>query len=597
MWGKQAASVKLTIVIKGYIYRFLKLPMTLNASDQIHQPNKDQWPGTKNSKQPIDLSGLPILASTRKAMRQQLRKTSLSFESLAALAERDPAVCLHMLTDIGKRNPASLEQISSASGCISLLGMQEVVKLVKALPVVDEYAKDSRYRHYVGSLHSAALAGTLAAKWSANKPGITEHQAQWSAMLASAPFWLWHINQVEALQTCLHKVSSGQELSAAISDSFGEDSNNHWRLLARSLHLPKACQSLWQKGNWPKPKEWALLRRHPLSQIDGHRELKHQCQHPEMLIFIANMVALHGRFGWLTSKSRRWISVASNFLNHKPREVYVEGRDACLSMANQHSMNSAVNALVSNKARCLIMPPAIHCIQRLPKAELMEMERDEPTNNTAESAPTQSPTKPQTKPSPATTDQPAMSSENQENLKRLMKQMSQTPESFGDWHYLMRSVLKGITENIGLKRSYIAIMSRNGSAVKVYYQEGLDELDPLCHCSISLQKPNIMKKLLEKPAGIMITEQNREKMLRGIAPAQQQVLPAEFMMMSLFANDRPLGIIFADTGTSGDSLPIQPSQYMTFKTLALTTSKSLGALASNTKRPQAKSNQNQQKRA
>lgn len=173
---------------------------------------------------------------------------------------------------------------------------------------------------------------------------------------------------------------------------------------------------------------------------------------------------------------------------------------------------------------------------------------------------------------------------NQKLLKNLMTQLNEMPESFGDLHYLMRSVLKGVTEGIGLKHAYIMVQNKIGTAAKVYYQQGLAETDPLCHFSIELDSASIFKKMLEKPASLMITDQNREKMLRGITPAQLNVLPEQFMMMSLFSNKRPIGIVFADLGSAPYNPPMQPSEYMAFKTLCAAASQSLGKLALATQR-------------
>jgi len=556
--------------------------MTLIAAQHIHAPHKDYWQNPTGAANTDTFHKLPILASTRRAMRRQLKKTSLSFDSLAKLAERDPAICLHMLLRIAERNPSSVEQITSASSCIGLLGMEEVVKLVKSLKVVEEHSPDQRLRNYVATLHSAALAGRLAAEWAKHKPGMSPHQAQWAAMLASAPLWSWHIHQVEALQATLNALSSGNELHKALQHGFGDNLKN-WQLLNRQLFLPVACQALWNNRNWPNAEGWAALRRHSLSEMDGHRQLKHQCQQAEMLIYLANMQALHSRFGLSSRLSDRWLAITSHYLNQRPQQVHEQLRNEVLSMAREEMMQLSVNSLLSPAGDQAQIPTAIHCIPDMPKPELMEMERDEP-------ALAQQP-----KPVQAAA-QPLIQ---QDKLKKLMRQMSQSPESFGDWHFLMRTVLKGVAEDIGLHRAYIAIVNRQQTGLKVYYQEGLAETDPLCSSPLSMQKPNIFKKLLEKPAGLMITDQNREKMLRGIPASQQALLPQQFMMMSLFANQRPIGIMFADAGASStaETAPIQPSQYMTFKTLGLTTSKSLGKLAANTSKKTSGSPNRQQKRA
>jgi hypothetical protein len=76
-------------------------------------------------------------------------------------------------------------------------------------------------------------------------------------------------------------------------------------------------------------------------------------------------------------------------------------------------------------------------------------------------------------------------------------------------------------------------------------------------------------------------------MLRGISQTQQDVLPQQFMMMSLFSNDRPIGIIFADLGGLKHNPPMQPSEYLAFKSLCMAASTSLGKLAKATQKKTA----------
>jgi hypothetical protein len=106
----------------------------------------------------------------------------------------------------------------------------------------------------------------------------------------------------------------------------------------------------------------------------------------------------------------------------------------------------------------------------------------------------------------------------------------------------------------------------------------------LCHLAIGLDKATVFKHMLEKPASLMITDQNRGKMLRGVPVAQQNVLPQEFMMMSLSSNGRPIGIIFADMGKDPNSPKMQTAEYTAFKSLCLAASKGLSKLASVTQR-------------
>ena len=534
---------------------FSNTQMTLNTSKTYSKPDADDWQNVLKFQQ------FPLLPSTRKAFQRLMKKASLSFEGLAKIAEQDPAICLHMILRIKQRNPASVEQINTALGCISLLGMEEVVKLVKQLPVLEDSPKSLPARNYMAMLHTAVLAGQIAAQWAQFKPGLNQHQAQWSAMLASAPLWPWQLQQVSASQQTFNQMSQGKDLIPALETSFGKLSKTrlgHWKKLAAELALPNICQSLWEQQCWPKPSEWQVLRSQKLTAIEGHRALKHQCQQPEMLIYMANALASQYRLGAYRFKTKRWLALSANFLNKDAMDIHREVITLNIQLAQQGRILPAISTLLAPTNTS--MPEC--CLYQCEKqpAEL-KMERDTPA-----AVPNSNPPSNERK-------------IDQAIIKKLMQQLSESPESFGDLHYLMRSVLKGITAGIGLQHAYIMVQNKLGTAAKVYYQQGLPETDPLCQFSVVLDSTSVFKKMLEKPASLMITEHNRDKMLRGISSAQLKVLPQQFMMMSIFSNERPIGIVFADLGNPPKNAPMQPSEYMAFKSLCMAASKSLGQLA------------------
>jgi hypothetical protein len=532
---------------------FSNTQMTLNTSKTYSLPDAEDW------KNILKFQQFPLLPNTRKAFQQLMRKTSLSFDGLAAIAEQDPAICMHMLLRIKQLHPASLEQINTAAGCISLLGMEEVVKLVKQLPVLHSAPQKRSERNYMALLNTAVLAGRIAAQWAKSKPGLNQHQAQWSAMLASAPLWPWQLQQVSASQQMFNHMSQGKDLIPALEAGFGTLSKSRlgqWKKLAQALALPNICQALWQQQDWPKAKEWQVLRTQKIINIEGFRTLKHQCQQPEMLIYMANALASQYQLGAYRFKTKRWLCLGANFLNSDVQQVHKDIVAMNLQLARQGQRLFAVSSLLAPTNTSAPAGLVYLCEKKLAE---FKMERD----------PKKSASKAKFKERKIDHD----------ILKRLMQQLSDSTEHFSDWHYLMRSVLKGITEGIGLKHAYIMVQNKTGSAAKVYYQQGLAETDPLCHFVIGLDKVSVFKKMLEKPASLMITNQNRDKMLRGVPAAQQDVLPQQFMMMSLFSNGRPVGIIFADLGSTHLSPPMQPDEYSAFKALCIAASRSLSKLA------------------
>jgi hypothetical protein len=533
---------------------FSNTQMTLHTSKAYSQPNAEDWQKIQ------EFQRFPLLPSTQIALQQLMPKNHVSFDALTTIVEQDPAICLHMLLRIKHRNPASLEQINTATGCISLLGIEEVVKLIEHLPILDSVPKNRSTRNYMALLNTAVLAGHIAAKWAKTKPGLNQQQARWSAMLASAPLWPWQLQQVSASQEFLNQMSRGKDLIPALETAFGTLTSNRigqWEKLTKALALPNLCQSLWQQPCWPRPKEWQFLRVQTLSRIENQRNLKHQCQQPEMLIYMANALASQYQLGAYRIKTKRWLYLSAHFLNKEVQEVHHDMVVMNLQWAKQGHHLSSIPTLLAPTNTSAPEGWVYLCKKRTSKFEVKNNVQKIASNIDSKER-----------------------NVNHRFLNRLMQQLNEAPENFGDWHHLMRSVLQGVTQGIGLKHAYIMVKNKSASAAKVYYQQGLAETDPLCHLAISLDKVTVFKHMLEKPASLMITDQNRGKMLRGIAVAQQNVLPQEFMMMSLSSNGRPIGIIFADMGKDPNSPKMRTAEYTAFQSLCLAASKGLSKLAS-----------------
>lgn len=471
--------------------------MTLNTSKTHSAPSASDWQAIQEFKD------LPILPTTRAAFQRSMHKTNLSFEVLAKIAEQDPVLCLHMLLRISDRSPTSLDQISSAAGCIYLLGMEEVVKLVKNLPVLSNQPLDRNEVNYLAMLHSAILSGHIASRWANFKAGLNPHQAQWSAMLASAPLWPWQLKPANANQASLDRLTAGTDIIPALHhgyDDFVPTPSVNWQLLAQNLALPKTCQSLWQghRNNVLSPKECDALRKQPLTFIED-RELKLKCQQPEVLIFFANALATHYRFGSSRNKTKRWLALCSHYLNRNPLDTHQETLTLILQMARQGLVSSAVfNFLTpSHSLNTLNTPNTLNTLNSLPS-------QNSDTSQTQTNAIDIEPRK-----------------MDKATIKSVIKDLRHSPTSFGSWHNLIHAVLGTIIKGIGLEHAFLMVRNTLGTAAKVHYHQGFIESDPLRNFSVSLDKNNIFKTLLQKPVSLMITHDNRDRMLKGITPAQK----------------------------------------------------------------------------
>jgi hypothetical protein len=520
----------------------------------------------------------PILEETRDLVRHALKSKKVSFDHVAPAIERDAALCLNLLQVAADQNPECLPQISGAASCLSLLGMQELVRLMKHLPVVERGTTDTSEQLYRAVIHTAGFAGNLAASWAQVRGNPSSSYARWATMLSSAPLLAW-LRVWPQSGNWFYCLSEGDELVSAIRSVFGDDLKQ-WSLLARQLRLPQAAEDMFVRSNWPEQQQWRRLRRHDPRDLDNQRDLLHQCLQPMMIPLMAHHLAWHLHMSPEDIHTRRWTALVSHWLGKPQYVLQPQIRELqLLSSLQQHS--SAGTGL-----HLLLSPHA--CRQQYPwiaPAEKKTVEQ-RPQDSTPKTAGSVEFVPADTRPKPGT-DVARERHQDDDYMKKLLKQIQQEPDSFGDWHYLMRGMLRGVTEGIGLPSACIALLNKEKTALKVFYAEGMSEQAAMKRFIVDLRKPSIFNKLLEKPASLLLTPANRDKFLVRLPESVTQLLPAQTMMMSIDAGASPIGLVMGFGNEDQNAL--SQAEFIAFKNLCSITSQSLATLRASTlaKRPAA----------
>ncbi|WP_430460182.1 hypothetical protein ACQUQU_13285 [Thalassolituus sp. LLYu03] len=515
------------------------------------------------------LRDFPILEETRALIRQKLQSKRVSFDDLAPSVERDPALCLNLLQQAADQNPDCLSQISGAASCLSLLGMQELVRLMKHLPVVEPDTTDPQQLYYRRALQTAHFAGNLAAWWTTIKGNPSVSYARWSTMLASSPLWAWLLTE-RLSGNWFYRMSQGDDIATAARTVFGKDTNQ-WQLMARRLKLPAMAEEVFTTGHWPDAGQWRTLRRADPRDLDNQRALLHLCQQPAMIALMANEMAWHLHMSPDSPRFQRWLNLVAHWLG-KPVYVLMPALRE-LQVATSHQQHSShgtgLHLLLSpqpvQEPYDWIAPPQS---QQQAQAKAAQKPAGGVDFVPMPSRPISGPQIPEERHTDDT------------YMKKLLKQLQQQPDSFGDWHYLMRGMLKGVTEGIGLPSAAIALLNKEKTALKVFYTEGLPEQAPIRHLLIDLRSPNVFTKLLEKPASLLLTADNRDKFLAKLPEAATRLIPEQTMMMSIDAGAAPIGMVM---GFAAEGQPVlSNAEYLSFKNLCQITSQSLATLRANT---------------
>lgn len=572
-------------------------------------PSATQW------EEVLTFRDLPILSETRDSLRLALRDPQVSFETLVPIAERDPALCWHLLQSAITQNPGCQEQLSGAYSCLSLLGMQELVRLVKSLPTIDKDSTRQSEQLYRQALYTAHMAGCLAAQWASVK-GASTKMAHWSSMLAHSVLWPWLLVD-EASANWLHCLSEGDDIMTAARKVFGNSPKN-WQRLVRRHNLPDAVTRLFREDALPDFSEWKQLRRHDPRDMDNGRRLIHQSQTPSMLALAAAGTAWHLHINPEGKRSKRWLELSSHALGRQLPSVLKDCRAIQLQEANLRK-----SAQVSGMG--LLASPQIehmHYPAWSPQASPVDVDIDQTevpvANEAASKQPQTTPTSLKTRHQGASLeieapvsaiatssivdkatqpkDKVPTATTNSAYLKKLMQQLDSEPASFGDWHYLMQGALKGISNGINIQHACIVLPDKQRQSLRAVYSENPEGIDAIIKMRIVLDSAPLFRQLMKKTAALHVTPANREQYFKGLPLALREALPQEMVIMSIAAGGSPIGIVIATSSSTqgGSSTPIQEEQYKAFKQLCNVTSRGLSSLR---KMRQAQPQQQPQQRA
>jgi hypothetical protein len=548
-------------------------------------PSASQWGEI------LAFTDFPILQETREQLRLHLKNPQVNFDDLIHIVDKDPALCWHLLQAASQQHPDSKEQLSGALSCLSLLGMQELVRLVKHLKVVALASEDEGDRLYRQALITACLAGNLAARWAKDKGTCAPGYAQWSTMLAHSVFWPWLLLHGNA-RNWLHCVSTGCDLTPATEVIFGADSRN-WQHLAKRYQLPRMALDLFRQESLPNAHDWQSLRRQDPRNNNKQRALIHQCQTPAMTAMLASSMAWHLHMAPEGRHTERWLTLTSHGLGKPLIQVQQDARRAQVDISHQQNCGLATGLSLlaspqptSREYPIYALPSLVVQTPKKPVASVavatpmptdvsttnIEPEAKQPIRIKATSTPT--PELP-----PSKSKQTETSDHGQAYLAKLMRQLQQEPSSFGDWHSLMQGVLKGICRGVGLEHASVMLLDRDRQRLRMVYSENFEALGALAQVRIPLDSAPLFRQLLKKNACLRLTESNREQYLRGMPTAIAELIPLQVSIMSISAGNAPIGIVLA-CSKQGKGM-IKAEQYEAFRQLCTMTSRSLAALRAN----------------
>lgn len=574
---------------------------------------------------------LPALPTTLQAAVSGLRNPDLSAPALTELLLNDPTLSANLLREVGRQiRQRSTLSINSIGHCLTLLGTERAGTLVRLTPTLAAESKDNDELHYreaiVTSLHAAAHIGD----WQRLQPLLHFEQCYMGALLMRLPEWgLWKQapKEMKMIEALVRRYDIPRHEAEKLI--LGCTLNEVTLRVAQEWRFSDVMQAALDTSHLPPMK--ALLRwaRKTVSQHQAHISYRDEGMHrieisATLRAFIANCIAVEGRYDWHSKGVRRAVLLLAAYLEISEEAAWGRIRDTVLALAREvpdpMTAQLAAGLLWPAKGtppRRIPAPMRADAIQKLYNNEPVKTVLLRGRSKTASAAaplatpamasvgpsagvpvsstppaadiarpgsnrvyaPESAPPMPPAVNKPVLAKQPGFASiEHQRQFEQHIARLLGNGMPFKIEHEVIRANVDILRDNTSLERIVVALVHLNRDNITSYYAVGCEKVPGLRRFEIKLQPPNLFTRLIKQAAAVWMSPERQKD--AGLMPGhfKQATQMDSYFAASLFNGKGPFAVLYADKGNSYAALA--ESDYQIFRILVNATNKCLAAMKS-----------------
>jgi HD-like signal output (HDOD) protein len=439
---------------------------------------------------------LPAMALTRTRVPQLLNSPNSNNADLQRIISRDPGFSLSIFRAFGVLPHPPKEPISNLAHAIALLGIEPMTRASNQLPVLNDLLKGETRAALYACYSRAGHAAWYALNWGQQLRLNNPDEIAISALLSElGEMMLWayaerEISQIIALE------KRGMLRSTAEQTILGFKLNELSAQLADRWMLPPLLvESLNPAGAF---------------------------QVRSLTVMLASALASASAKDWFSEQTQELTELAAELLGQSPDQ----GRADIHSLAAGAARN-LTGLPVPLSAYALLQPIVVQSIaakmpKKTPSTILEQKDRGTIDSDTI----------------------PIVSTQQEKNNRQSDSSPLQNS--------LMR-IFRDIRESTGVNRVMLALLSPDRTQLRAKYVLGADKNSPLRQFQHPVGERHLFTLMMKKPQDIWLNRANKEKITPLISKMGRTALDSrEFYMSSLFINNRPLGILYADRSDSKD---------------------------------------------
>jgi HD-like signal output (HDOD) protein len=455
---------------------------------------------------------LPVMQRTLTQVRDLLNKTSVNHRKLAEVISRDPGFSLYIIRLFNSLPNAPREPVSRIELAIPLIGMARVEHASRTLPCLEDRLKGPPRRGLIDCYSRAAHAAVYASALAMRRRDADEGALYSAALLHDiGEMALWS-RETERMRRVLGLIRQGDGHDEAAMEVFGCTLQEISAGLSEAWGLPELVRDAQGLFNSYQPR--------PLT------------------VMLACALARESSLGWLRQQTLDDLELLAEFLRTPLDQT----------LAWFHSQAAAA----ARQLQTLPIPlPAFH----LPYSG---------------SPPAQAkPRKTQPQPTPVA-DKPALATA---KAHTPLPAGASAGKSTSPLQQVISTALQEIHREHGLQRAMFAMLNSDKSSLRARLASEESDEDSLKDFKVELASPSLFSLLLRKPQAISLSPTNAQKYQHMIpAPLHTVINPRQFLAMSIFLRNKPIGLFYADNGAQG---AITPRQFDNFKAVCQRTIQAL----------------------
>jgi len=448
---------------------------------------------------------IPVLSHTIETLGRICANDETPLEKIVLAVERDPGLTCQLLRHCNNNQSGRLQrEIVSVQQAIMLVGTQQLNELAKKLPTLENSLSDDARYQALRTFCRAYHAGIQAVEWAKLRRDMTPDEVFAATQLHFLGEMILAIHAPEKLLATFQlrrekNISSEEAQYVTLGFTFDELST----AIIDAWKLPQLVKDALQAENANNPRGFGIM----------------------MAVQLARAAAIN----WYSDKMSNIYEHVAELLEIKEQEICHRAHKIAVSVAHQTSFYGVLQS-----AALLIQVNEGETKAKFTQSVSKDYDADI-----------------------CLTPQLNVLQERMQDLRTAVADNKNEDE-------IIQICLSALHDGVGFNRVVFADMDIEHKKLGVKAVVGANN-DPIFNrFSIKLDQPHLFHALMEKGQAICINDGNRDKFWSMVPSDFQKLIGTNsFAAMSIFLNNKPLGLIYADRHTS--SCQIDPSSYNYFK--------------------------------